>query len=208
MKKALLIAALLPLGCQTQLNSANCVVGPACGPGLFCDSVSETCQPVSLTLTNIEPKYGSQRAATTVTITGTGFQEGITVQVNGVPATPVSVLSPTQLTALVPPSATRCGPVNVHLSNPDNTVADRADIGTVHALVAATGVFNSEEIDIAAELVEQRCEQGPASDYEFCFAEHAGELAGYSCYGRIPFTTRRFDLYWIAVHPKHQGAAL
>ena len=128
MKKTLLIAALLPLGCQTQFNPANCVVGLACSSGQRCDPVSETCQPMQLTLTNIEPPSGGQRAATMVTITGTGFQAGISVQVNGVPATQVSLLSPTQLTALVPASAARCGPVNVHLTNPDNTTADRADL--------------------------------------------------------------------------------
>ena len=128
MKKYLLIAALLPLGCQTQFNPANCIVGPTCGAGQLCDPVTETCQTVTLSLTNIEPASGAQRAATLVTITGTGFQAGITVQVNGVAATQVSVLSSTRLTALVPASSAVCGPVKVHLTNPDNTAASRSDL--------------------------------------------------------------------------------
>ncbi|HRI54025.1 MAG TPA: FG-GAP-like repeat-containing protein [Pseudomonadota bacterium] len=128
MKKYLLIAALLPLGCQTQFNPANCIVGPACGPGQLCDPITETCQTVTLSLTSIEPASGAQRAATLVTITGTGFQAGITVQVNGVAATQVSVLSSTRLTALVPASSAVCGPVKVHLTNPDNTAASRGDL--------------------------------------------------------------------------------
>ena len=39
---------------------------------------------------------------------------------------------------------------------------------------------------------------------EFVFAEIGTTLAGYACYGPIPCTTASFDLYWIAVDPRHQ----
>lgn len=84
----------------------------------------------------------------------------------------------------------------------------RTDIDKLRHLVTATGVFNPEEIAIAVELAEQALEEGPASGYEFLFAEQDGQLAGYSCFGRIPFTAGRYDLYWIATAPNFQGQGL
>jgi ribosomal protein S18 acetylase RimI-like enzyme len=34
------------------------------------------------------------------------------------------------------------------------------------------------------------------------------EVIGFACYGKIPCTREAFDLYWIAVHPDHQGCGL
>ena len=78
----------------------------------------------------------------------------------------------------------------------------------VRALVAATGFFSDEEVAIAAELVQERLEQGAASGYEFVLADRDGRLEGYSCYGLIPCSTVSWDLYWIAVAPSTQGAGL
>ena len=79
-----------------------------------------------------------------------------------------------------------------------------ADVVAVRALVAATGFFSPEEIAVAAELVEERLAEGPASGYEFRFADEPGRLAGYSCFGRIPLTAASYDLYWIVVAPSTQ----
>jgi GNAT superfamily N-acetyltransferase len=78
------------------------------------------------------------------------------------------------------------------------------DHDAVRSLVAGTGFFRPDEIDIAVELVEERLARGTVSGYEFIFAECDGKLAGYACYGPIPCTTASFDLYWIAVDPGHQ----
>lgn len=80
-----------------------------------------------------------------------------------------------------------------------------ADRDRVRAIVASTDKFNAEELDIAVELVDDRLSQGERSDYLFLFAEAAGEVVGYACYGRIPATERSFDLYWIAVDQARQG---
>jgi GNAT superfamily N-acetyltransferase len=40
------------------------------------------------------------------------------------------------------------------------------------------------------------------------FAERAGELLGYACYGPIACTRDSYDLFWIAVHPRVQKAGL
>jgi D-alanine-D-alanine ligase len=82
------------------------------------------------------------------------------------------------------------------------------DVEAVRDLVAATGFFSAEEIRIAAELVSEQLDQGPASGYEFVLAERDGRLLGYTCYGRIPCSRVSWDLYWIAVHPGGQNAGL
>lgn len=78
------------------------------------------------------------------------------------------------------------------------------DIDAIRRLVVAAGVFNAEEIPIAGELVSERIERGTASGYEFILAEQANELVAYACFGPIAGTRKRYDLYWIAVHPKAQ----
>lgn len=87
-----------------------------------------------------------------------------------------------------------------------------SDPAAVAALVAATGVFTEDEIDVARQLVAERLINGPASGYDFIFAEQDGRLVGYSCFGPIPATDGRYDLYWIAVtpalHGRHLGRAV
>ncbi len=75
-------------------------------------------------------------------------------------------------------------------------------------LVDATGFFNSEEREIAVELVEERIARGPASGYDFLFAEVEGVLAGYACFGHTPGTVSSYDLYWIVVSPRLQGSGV
>src|SRR3546814_6347953 len=82
------------------------------------------------------------------------------------------------------------------------------DVDAVRRLVASTGFFSADEVEIAAELVAERLGKGSASDYRFILAERDGRLAGYACFGPIPGTDRRHDLYWIAVGPDLQGKGL
>jgi ribosomal protein S18 acetylase RimI-like enzyme len=89
-----------------------------------------------------------------------------------------------------------------------------ADGEAVRSLVARTGFFRPEEIEVAVELVCERLARGPACGYEFLFAERTGqseparELIGYACYGPIACTLGSYDLYWIAVDPRWQGLGL
>jgi ribosomal protein S18 acetylase RimI-like enzyme len=83
--------------------------------------------------------------------------------------------------------------------------ADRATVGD---LVAGTGFFTPAEVAVAVELVEERLSRGPASGYEFLFAERAGQVVGYTCYGPIAATEGSFDLYWIAVEKGRQGGGI
>ncbi len=79
-----------------------------------------------------------------------------------------------------------------------------ADVARICELVTATANFSDEEIAIAAELAEERLARGLASGYEFLFAERDGQVQGYACYGPIPGTVARYDLYWVAVDPAAQ----
>jgi D-alanine-D-alanine ligase-like ATP-grasp enzyme/GNAT superfamily N-acetyltransferase len=84
-----------------------------------------------------------------------------------------------------------------------------ADPQRIAALCAAAGVFTAAEIAIARELAEDRLAHGAASSYRFLLAASAeGELLGYACYGPAPCTESAWDLYWIVVHPRAQGAGL
>ena len=83
-----------------------------------------------------------------------------------------------------------------------------ADVSRIREIVIAAGNFSPEEIDIAAELAAERLARGAASGYLFIFAEDAGALAGYACYGPIPGAYARYDLYWVAVAPGTQRHGL
>lgn len=85
---------------------------------------------------------------------------------------------------------------------------EREDEGRVRDLVAATGFFTADEIEIAAELVRERLAKGAASGYEFILAETDGRLAGYACFGLIPGSDVSHDLYWIAVQPEMHGRGI
>jgi len=86
-----------------------------------------------------------------------------------------------------------------------------SDLQAVRRLVESTSFFSSAEQDIAVELVDEALSKGKLSGYEFIFADAGrgdGVLHGYACFGPIPSRPGAFDLYWIAVSPKHQGRGL
>jgi GNAT superfamily N-acetyltransferase len=78
----------------------------------------------------------------------------------------------------------------------------------VRGIVEATGVFSPREVAVAVELVDERLAKGPASGYDFVFAECAGRTLGYACYGPIAVTASSYDLYWVAVDKSCQGQGL
>src|SRR5690606_11803036 len=82
------------------------------------------------------------------------------------------------------------------------------DSDAIRRLVASTGFFSEEEVEIAAELADERMEKGAESGYAFLLAESEGRIVAYACYGPLPGTDRRYDLYWIAVSPELQGKAV
>jgi len=77
----------------------------------------------------------------------------------------------------------------------------RRDRPRLAELLAATGAFNEDEIEVALSLLDA------GSDYEFlgAFDEQSDRLIGYACFGATPATDGTFDLYWLAVDPAAQG---
>lgn len=82
------------------------------------------------------------------------------------------------------------------------------DPQTIRELVESTGFFSAAEADVAAELVEERLTKGPASGYEFLFAERGTTVVGYACFGAISCTVGSYDLFWIAVAGSEQRRGL
>lgn len=85
-------------------------------------------------------------------------------------------------------------------------VLDAADPPRIRALVASTGAFTAEEVRVAAAIAETTLDG--SETYRWLIAERGGELIGYTCFDRIPFTRSAFDLYWIAVLPQERGSGL
>lgn len=98
-------------------------------------------------------------------------------------------------------SGGRPGPAFRYEPNPQ-------DAAMVRRIIEETGFFRPEEIAVAMELVEDRLIKGGGSEYDFVFLEEAGQVLGYSCFGKIPGTDGAYDLYWIAVRPKLQKNGL
>ena len=88
-----------------------------------------------------------------------------------------------------------------------DTLCD-SDPEAIFRLIESCEVFYPQETAVARELAEERLARGPASGYEFLFAETDGTVIGYTCFGHIPFTQGRFDLYWIAVQKDLQKAGI
>lgn len=81
---------------------------------------------VAPSVTSITPNTGSTAGGTVVTINGTGFQNGATVTIGGLPAIDVSVVSSTTITAKTPigPASEQVSqPRDVVVTNPDGTIA-------------------------------------------------------------------------------------
>jgi ribosomal protein S18 acetylase RimI-like enzyme len=88
-----------------------------------------------------------------------------------------------------------------------------SDADAVARLARLTGVFSEAEIAIARELVEENLAKGAkASGYYFFVADGPDGIDGYACFGPVPGTVSRWELYWIAVNPRaqrrHLGAGL
>jgi hypothetical protein len=90
-------------------------------------------------VTSVSNAFGLVTGGTTVTVKGTGFTSGSTVQFGSTPATSVTVLSSTSLSVVTPPGSP--GPVDVTVTTSDGTSpVVSGDRFTYVALPTVTGV--------------------------------------------------------------------
>lgn len=83
------------------------------------------------------------------------------------------------------------------------------DPAAIRALVADTGFFRPDEVEVAVEVVEEAMAKGQAaSGYFFLMADDADGLAGYANWGPIPCSRYGQCLYWLAVAPGRQRRGL
>ena len=81
----------------------------------------------------------------------------------------------------------------------------REDRPELKEMLERAGVFRTEEIEVALELIDVALAKPGQTDYAFLVAEWEGKVAGYACWGATPCTLGTFDLYWIAADPACHG---
>ena len=79
-----------------------------------------------------------------------------------------------------------------------------ADRSRIHEILVATTRFTRQEIGWAMELVDLVLDHPEKGEYSIYVLEEQ-VVQGYVCYAPTPLTEGVYDLYWIAVDPKHQG---
>ncbi|MFA7296399.1 MAG: IPT/TIG domain-containing protein [Dehalococcoidia bacterium] len=72
----------------------------------------------ALTVSGVTPNVGTSAGGSIVTVTGTGFQPNAAVLFGLLPATNVTVVGPSQITATTPANTVAVGPVSVTVVNP------------------------------------------------------------------------------------------
>ena len=81
----------------------------------------------------------------------------------------------------------------------------REDRSALKQVLERAGVFRTEEIEVALELIDHALSTPEQADYSFLVAEEEGRVTGYACWGATPCTLGTFDLYWIAADPSSHG---
>jgi ribosomal protein S18 acetylase RimI-like enzyme len=82
------------------------------------------------------------------------------------------------------------------------------DRQSLFSLVAGIKNFNPEEVELAREVIGDAL-ASEKNGYHLLVAEDSdGRLPGFICYGPIPISDKRWDLYWIAVDPGQARSGL
>jgi ribosomal protein S18 acetylase RimI-like enzyme len=82
----------------------------------------------------------------------------------------------------------------------------RSDKSVVMELIEATAFFRREEVHVAEELIDVYLNHPDQKDYDVVVIESdEHEVAGYLTWGGTAMAVGTYDLYWMAVSPRHQG---
>jgi ribosomal protein S18 acetylase RimI-like enzyme len=85
-----------------------------------------------------------------------------------------------------------------------------ADGERIREILVATARFTAQEVGWAMELVDLAALSTQSNNYMVHVLEEPDSgpdrnIQGYVCYGPTPMADGVYDLYWIAVDPRHQG---
>ncbi len=96
------------------------------------------------------------------------------------------------------------------MADPEVTLRDLqpGDRPGIARVLESCGAFQSHEVAIGLELVDESLNPGPSTDYRWFVADRGGKVVGFACYGPVPLTVGTFDLYWIAVAPEARGTGV
>jgi len=83
-----------------------------------------------------------------------------------------------------------------------------ADRDPILELLKETNFFRPDEIEVAAQVLDEAIATGPTGHYQSFTAELDGKTAGWVCYGPTPCCLGTFDVYWLGVSPRCQGLGL
>ena len=78
-----------------------------------------------------------------------------------------------------------------------------ADRDPILSLLASTGFFRPDEIEVARDVLDDALKGGPNNMYTSVTALVAGVPAGWVCIGPTACTIGTYDVYWIAVARAH-----
>jgi IPT/TIG domain len=122
-------SAVVPSDCsESEIFDAttdSCVPRAVCEAGQVYDADTNTCALPAPDVTSATPTNGPRKGGTELTVTGRDFAEGAVVDVNGLPATNVTVVDATTITAVTPASDVTY-PVDILVTNPDGQ-SDKLD---------------------------------------------------------------------------------
>ena len=125
-----------PLNAALTLNEANCLSEPFIS--LIAEINNTYASNSFLTVKNTTLNVGALGGGTFVTITGTGFATGATVEFDGQVCSGPTVISPTAITCTTPAHA--AGPANVKVTNIDSQSASASNAYTYMVAPSVTSV--------------------------------------------------------------------
>lgn len=79
----------------------------------------------------------------------------------------------------------------------------------IREIAESVELFYPDEVDVAEELAIYNIEKGAeTSGYNFLLCRNKSRIIGYTCFGEIPCTKNRYDLYWIIVDNSYKRAGI